>query len=72
MNNTSSHGMVHCVKVGGPWGGHRALTLTHDVEAQHTGVGGPLPVFALEAVPQQFTPSSDVPCWSTESLVSRR
>lgn len=28
--------------------------LTHDVEAQHAGVGRPLPVFALEAVPQQL------------------
>lgn len=38
------------------------MFLTHDVEAQYTGVGGPLSVFALEAIPQQFTSCRNVPC----------
>ena len=35
--------------------------LTVDMEAQHAGVGGPLPVSALIAIPQQLTASSHVP-----------
>lgn len=49
------------------------LFLTHDVEAQHAGVGRPFSVFALKAIPQQFTACSDVPCQNTpiSSQISR-
>lgn len=37
------------------------LLLTIDMEAQHTGVRGPLPVSALIAIPQQLAASSHIP-----------
>lgn len=43
---------------------------TYDMEAQHTGIGGPLPVSTLKAVPQQFAASCDVPWWDQNHLVT--
>lgn len=42
-------------------GFHPAPLLTIDMEAQHASVGGPLPVSALIAIPQQLAASSHVP-----------
>lgn len=46
---------------GGTWTNGAAVPPTHDMETQHAGVGGPLSVSALKAVPQQFAPCCDVP-----------
>lgn len=45
------------------------LLLTIDMEAQHTGVRGPLPVSALIAIPQQLAASSHIP-WGEEPTLS--